>query len=272
MTNIFRFTFVICCLLVCINCKKNKVASDQALSPPSENWIALFNGKDLDDWRVKIKGYDLNDNIDSTFRVEDGLLKVSYDGYKKFDENYGHIFYKEPFSTYKLRVEYRFTGQQFKGAAGWAERNSGLMIHCQDPKTMAREQKFPLCVEVQMLGGIKEGTPRPTGNLCTPGTNVIMNEQLLTEHCISSSSETYYGEQWVKLEVEVYKDSLIRHKINGSEVMSYSKPQIGGADIDDFGDTYKSRLGEIISGGYISLQSESHPVDFRKIEILKLDQ
>lgn len=271
MANISRNVIILCCFLLMVNCKNKIDDSKIEALESSEKWMPLFNGKDLNDWHVKIKGFALNENIHNTFRVEDGVLKVSYDGYKTFDENYGHIFYKNPFSSYKLRVDYRFTGQQFTGAAGWAERNSGLMIHCQDPKTMAIEQKFPLCIEVQMLGGITEGQPRPTGNLCTPGSNVVMNDQLVTEHCISSSSETYYGEQWVNLEVEVYSDSLIRHKINGKEVMSYTKPQIGGGDMDDYSSEYKTKLGELIKGGYISLQSESHPVEFRKIELLNLD-
>jgi Domain of Unknown Function (DUF1080) len=48
-------------------------------------WISLFNGKDLAGWTPKIKGYQLGDNFGDTFRVEDGVMKVSYDQYNKFD-------------------------------------------------------------------------------------------------------------------------------------------------------------------------------------------
>lgn len=237
----------------------------------TENWVSLFNGKDLDGWTPKIKGYDLGENLHNTFRVEDGVIKVNYDGYDgKFNDAFGHLFYKTPFSNYRLKMEYRFTGDQIKDGAGWATRNSGVMIHCQAPEKMAKNQSFPLSIEVQMLGGITEGVNRSTANLCTPGTNVVMDGELITEHCTNSTSETYHGEQWVHLEVEVYSDSLIIHKVNGKEVLRYSQPQYGGADMNDYGAEYKSKIGETIKGGYISLQSESHPTEFRNIELLEL--
>jgi len=266
--------FNVCILIAFVSfmmsCKQKENILKEAVEPISEEWVQLFNGKDLDDWIVKIKGYPLNQNIHNTFRVKDGVIKVSYDQYDSFDENYGHLFYKQPFSSYKLKIEYRFTGNQFEGAANWAKRNSGVMLHCQDPKSMEVDQLFPLSVEVQMLGGISEGVPRSTGNLCTPGSNVVIDGELATEHCINSSSDTYYGEQWVNLEVMVIKDSIITHKINGVEVLSYSKPQIGGGDINDYYKDYNTRLGEPLTSGYISLQSESHPVEFRNIELLEL--
>lgn len=198
-----------------------------------EDWISLFNGKDLDGWTAKIRGYDFGDNIHNTFKVEDGAIKVSYDGYnRKFNESDGHLFYKTPFSSYKLKMQYRFDEDQVEDGAGWATRNSGVMIHCEDPKEMAKDQSFPVSIEVQMLSGITEGSARTTANLCTPGTNVVMNGELITQHCTESNSETYHGDQWVNLEVEVYSDSLIIHKINDKEVLRYSKPQYGGADME----------------------------------------
>ena len=262
-------------LLLIVSCKSSpdaKTSNVNGNEKVTENWVSLFNGKDLDGWTPKIKGYDLGDNIHNTFRVEDGVIKVSYDGYDgKFNGRFGHLFYKTPFSSYKLKVQYRFTGDQIADGAGWATRNSGLMIHGEDPKNMAKDQNFPLSIEVQMLGGITEGVDRSTANLCTPGTNVVMNGQLITQHCTESTSETYHGDQWVNLEVEVYSDSLIIHKINDKEVMRYSKPQYGGADMDDYSPTYKEKIGETIKGGYISLQSESHPTEFRNIEVLELE-
>ena len=271
MKQTLYVSFLLVCTLLIVSCKQKEKIPKELIDTTTEEWIQLFNGKDLNDWNVKIKGYPLNENIHNTFRVEDGVIKVSYDGYDSFDENYGHLFYKQPFSNYKLKIQYRFTGDQFEGAAGWAERNSGVMIHCQDPKSMAVDQRFPLCVEVQMLGGITEGVTRSTGNLCTPGSNVVMDGELVTDHCINSASKTYYGEQWVNLEVLVLRDSIISHRINGKEVLSYSKPQIGGGDMHEYDASYINRLGEPLTSGYISLQSESHPVEFRNIELLELE-
>jgi hypothetical protein len=250
------------------------LSSAEEASPAEEaclaevEWVSLFNGKNLDGWVPKITGYDLGDNFGNTFRVEDGLLKVSYEKYEAFDGKFGHLHYEKPYSNYRLRLEYRFTGDQCKGGPGWATRNSGIMVHGEDPKLMTKDQDFPTSIEVQLLGG--DGTnARPTGNLCTPGTNVVMDEKLVKRHCTTSKSKTYHGEQWVTSEVEVRGNEVIRHLINGDKVLEYQKPQL-----DDRDAHAKSLIkdGELmLSGGFISLQSESHPVEFRKIEIIILD-
>ena len=232
-------------------------------------WVSIFNGKNLDGWTPKIKGQPAGKNLHNTFRVEDGLMKVGYKGYEQFDEQFGHIFYKEKFSHYRIRLEYRFVEEQLKGGPGWAWRNSGIMLHCQDPKSMAVNQDFPVSIEVQLLGG-KETGKRTTANLCTPGTNVVMDGKLQTRHCFSSASKTFPGDQWVTVEVEVRGAEVIEHFVNGERVMRYTHPQYDPAD----GDAKKLIKGKQLSlgEGYISLQSESHPVEFRKVEIKVLDK
>jgi len=237
--------------------------------PADSQWISLFNGKNLDGWKVKITGYGLNDNFGNTFRVEDGVLKVCYDQYDKFGGKFGHIFYKEKFSHYRLRLEYRFVGEQVPGGPGWAFRNNGIMIHCQSPESMRRDQNFPVSIEVQLLGGDGKNK-RSTGNLCTPGTHVVMDDQLVTQHCISSRSKTYHGDQWVKAEVEVHGNRLIKHIINGQVVLEYERPQLDEKDRD--ARTLIKDGNTMVSEGYISLQAESHPVEFRKVEILPLEE
>jgi hypothetical protein len=194
---------------------------------------------------------------------------VSYDQYTgDFNDRFGHIFYKQKFSSYLLGMEYRFTGDQVKGGPGWAVRNSGAMVHSQSPETIGLNQDFPISIEVQLLGG--NGTEeRTTANLCTPGTNVVMNGELITNHCISSSSKTYHGDQWVRAEVLVLGDSIIKHIVEGDTVLVYEKPQIGDGGVSNYDATVKVD-GKLLSEGYISLQSESHPVEFRKVELVDL--
>lgn len=233
-------------------------------------WTSLFNGKDLDGWTPKITGSEFGDNYKNTFRVEDGVIKVSYDEYDDFGGKFGHLFYKHPFSKYKLRLEYRFTGDQCPGGPGWAFRNSGIMLHCQDPKTMRKDQEFPVSIECQFLGGGERGE-RPTASVCTPGTHIVMDGELVTQHCNNSKSKTYRGDQWVKLEVEVHGDGKIKHFINGDLVMEYEKPQLDPND-PDAAKLIQANSGEkMISGGYLSLQAESHPTEFRNIEITPLE-
>jgi len=218
-------------------------------------WIQLFNSKDLTGWTPKIKGCDLGENYKNTFRVVDGLLTVSYDQYEKFDNRFGHLFYEKPFSAdYRLRVEYRFVGEQVPGGPGWAWRNNGIMIHGQTAESMKKDQSFPNSIEVQLLGG-KEKGERPTANLCTPGTHVVMKDKLTKQHCINSSSKTYRGDQWVTVELEV-RGNTIKHICDGEVILQYTDPQL-----DD---------GAKLTGGTISLQAESHPCQFRKVELMKL--
>ena len=250
--------YLLACLMVSAQ-KKSK----------AEGWIQLFNGKNLDGWTVKIKDHPVNDNFGNTFRVENGIMKVSYDQYGgEFKNQFGHIFYKDKFSAYLLVVEYRFVGDQIKDGPGWAFRNSGMMLHGQTPESMSVDQDFPICLEAQLLGGNGKDT-RTTNNLCTPGTNVVMDGKLHTIHCTNSTSKTYHGDQWVRAEVLVLRDSIIKHIVEGDTVLFYEKPQYDGTDkwVKQQGYT----AGALISGGTISLQSESHPVEFRKVELFNLE-
>ena len=238
-------------------------------SRPGEDWIELFNGHDLDDWTVKIRGYEPGHNVADTFRVEDGLLTVSYDGYEQFDNRFGHIFYKDPFSHYRLRLEYRFFGEQAPGGEGWATRNSGVMLHSQAPGSMPALQDFPISLEAQFLGGLGDGKPRPTANVCTPGTNIHLDGVFTEEHCIGSSSPTFDGDQWVTVEVLVLGDERIVHYVNGDAVLEYTEFSYGGGVVSGHRPEEKPD-GEPLGEGYISLQSESHPIQFRNVRLLNL--
>lgn len=232
-------------------------------SPGKPKWEQLFNGKDLKNWRIKIRNHDLNDNYGNTFRVKDGQIQVRYDQYSDFGDQFGHLFFKKPYSYYLIAAEYRFVGEQVKGGAGWAYRNSGIMIHGQDPATMKKDQDFPNSIEVQLLGGAGNGD-RPTANLCTPGTQFVLDNKIIQTHCIESRSKTFNGEQWVRVEVLVLGSTEVVHYVNGEEVLRYQRPQK-----DPVGD---AKEGELLTSGTISLQSESHPVDFRKVEIINLEK
>jgi hypothetical protein len=243
--------------------------ADEPEAPKKSEWIPLFNGKNLDGWTPKIKGSELGENFGNTFRVKDGAIRVDYDQYENFDGRFGHLFYKQPYSHYRLRVEYRFIGEQVEGGPAWAWRNSGVMIHGQDPTTMSKDQDFPVSIEVQLLGGRETGE-RSTANLCTPGTHVVMDGQLIKRHCTNSSSKTYRGDRWVTAEVEVHGSGVIRHFVEGQPVLEYSQPQLDEGD-PQARPLIEANGGKLLTGGTISLQSESHPVEFRKVELLPLD-
>jgi hypothetical protein len=260
LTRVATLTFV---ALLIVQSTRAQEADDTA------NWQPLFNGENLDGWTPKFTGYELGENLHETFRVEDGVLKVSYDNHDNFDGQFGHLFYKEPVGHYRLRAEYRFVGEQLRGGPGWAIRNNGLMLHCQPPETMEEDQEFPVSIEVQLLGG-NGRDERSTGNLCTPGTHVVIDGRLFTPHCRNSSSKTFHGEQWVTAEVEVRGGDVIRHFINGEHVMEYTQPQLD--ESDRYGRQRIEGDDKILRSGYIAIQAETHPTEFRKIELLKLGE
>jgi hypothetical protein len=242
----------------------------KAQDAAAKNWVSLFNGKDINDWFVKIQHHETGDNYANTFRLEDSLLKVRYDQYDKFNDRFGHLYYKTPFAYYHLKLDYRFTGEWRQDAPAYTILNSGVMFHSQDPHTMPKEQDWPISIEMQFLGGLGDGKPRPTGNMCSPGTHVVYNGKLDTRHCIESRSKTYVGDQWIHAELIVLGDSLITHIINGDTVLQYSQPQIGGPVVNRF-DPVQKPDGKILKKGFIAVQSEGQPIDFRKIEILNLE-
>jgi len=242
------------------------VAQQAAVKADKKDWIQLFNGRNLDGWTVKLAKHKVGENYGNTFRVEDGLLKVSYDQYDTLNGQFGHLFYKDKFSYYLIAVEYRFFGEQVKGGPDWALRNNGIMVHSQSAESMGLDQDFPTSIEVQLLGG--DGVhDRPNGNVCTPGTNIVMDGMLYTPHCYQLKAKTYHGDGWVRVVAEVLGSERITHFVEGVPVLTYTNPQLGG---DVRSPELANRGGELLSEGYIALQAESHPTEFRKVELLNL--
>lgn len=231
------------------------------------DWEILFNGRDLSGWAAKIAGHPLGENFGNTFRVEDGILSVRYDAYgDTFDNRFGALFYQEKLSNYRLRVEYRFVGETAPGGPPWGYRDSGVQYHCQAPETMGVDQPFPVSLEYNLHGG--NGTDeRPVGAVCANGMFIEIDGGRNASYCTPPAvSRTFHGDQWVTLEIDV-KDGNIAHYVNGEEILRFSHPvfnpdhEIAKTLIPD---------GDLsVSGGYISLQSNSHPIDFRKIELLR---
>ena len=244
-----------------------------------EEWQPLFNGKDLTGWDIKIKDVPLNENYKNTFRVEDSMIRVSYDQYEKFDDKFGHLYTQSPYSFYKLKFQYRFTGDQVPGAPSWANQNSGIMLHSQSGKSVELHQNFPVSLEFQFLCGNGNDTVT-TGNVCTPGTFLTYNDKVFTGHIMNSNSKTYLKNEWVSGIAEVYGDSLIRHIINDDTVLTYTKAMIGEGFVGPQNNwgwanimdsmIWVNKANTPLSEGHIALQAESQPVDFRRIEILNL--
>ena len=265
-------SFLLVCVILFCHCSVSKqVTTQKEQMVKQDPWEEIFNGKNLDGWTVKVHHYEPGVNYANTFRAEDGIIKVRYDQYEgDFNDKFSHLYYDTPLSYYHLSMEYRFLGEIHPGTPSYAVKNSGIMFHSQDPHTMLKEQDWPISVEMQFLAGIEQGKKRPTGNMCSPGTSIVYEGKLDERHCISSSSETFYGDQWVKADLIVYGDSLVQHLINDEVVMEYSKPQIGGGVANRYDPKYKVD-GKILTSGHIALQSEGQPIDFKNVRLKNLE-
>ncbi len=232
-------------------------------------WVSIFNGQNMEGWSPKFYGHSLGENYKNTFQVKEGLLQVNYAEYDSFRLEFGHLFYKEELQYYRLRFEYRFLGDILPGTPSWAIRNSGIMLYSQAATSMKMDQDFPVSLEAQLLGAYKDdGRSRPTGNLCTPGTVVKQGGKILRDHCNVGSGPTIFGDGWVQFEVAVLPNGMFHHLVEGDTVISYSDPTVGG---DNIPFDYPVPNGTLLTKGYISLQAEGHPVEFRNIELMKLE-
>lgn len=235
-----------------------------------EKWISLFNGKNLDGWTIKIAKHPLGENFANTFRIEDGILKVSYEDYDRFDDQYGHLYTNLAYSHYRFRLEYRFTGKMMADAPKYVNLNSGFMVHSQSPQSLRFDQSFPSSLELQFLADEGKG-PRSTGNLCTPGTHVEQDGVLKTQHILKSSAPTFPAHEWVQAEIEVHGNDLLIHRINGVEVLRYQKPRLDPeCTIAPASDLVAAGADLKLSFGHIALQAEGQPVWFRNIELMPL--
>lgn len=253
-----RYFFV--AIIFLLSCKQKKNTPE---------WVDLFNGNDLKDWTVKIYHHDVGVNFGNTFRVVDNMIQVRYDEYGDFNDQFAHLYYNKPFSRFHLKLEYQFTGELQPGAPDYTLLNSGVMFHSQDPHTMPKEQNWPISVEMQFLAALGDGKPRPTGNMCSPGTDIVYNGEVYAGHCLNSSSKTFDKAEWVQADLIVLGDSLITHIINGDTVLQYSKPTMGGGVVSGY-DSVIWKPGMPLKSGYIALQSEGQPINFRNIRIREI--
>jgi hypothetical protein len=247
------------------------LAATSCAHGPDGGAISLFDGKTLNGWTPKISGYALGEDPMRTFRAEDGVIRVSYDRYGDgFKKRFGHLAYRAPFGSYRLRFEYRLVGQSMPDVESWQQSNSGVMLHGQAPATMGKNQSFPVSIEVQLLGAARQD-PAPTANLCTPGTNVVMGGKLEATHCINSTSSVIPNERWTRIDLTVDRDGNFTHLVDGVQVMTYGGAQYDPSD-PDAQELIKAAGGKLqLSNGYIYLQSEGHPVEFRNLELQILE-
>lgn len=236
-------------------------------------WRPLFDGKSLDGWIPKIAKHPVGENYKQTFVVDGGAIRVSYAGYQTMDGQFGHLFYKTPFKAYRLRLTYRFlTEGGLPDTPAWARSNSGIMFHSQSPDSMTVDQPFPVSVEFQLLG--KDGdAPRPTAAVCTPGITITIDGQKVKEHCTpSANAPTVPNGTWVKAELEVRPNGEVIERINGVVVHRYADLALDPDDTVASGAKpyILARGAQPVTEGYIALQSEGHPIEFKDIEIQEL--
>jgi hypothetical protein len=233
----------------------------------AKKWVKLFNGKNLNGWKVKVAGYDLGVNYGNTFRVANGILSVRYDQYDSFKNKFGGLWFDRKFTNYRLKLEYRFIGESpAPGGPSWGYKDGGIQYHCQAPTSMGKDQPFPVCLEYNLHGGNGK-EDRPTGEICVPGVFFELNGSRNTAFCtLPTIKKTFTGEEWIKVEIDV-RDGKVTHYVNGEEILHFENPRYDPKHA--IAKTLIVNNDDRVKEGYISLQSNSHPLDFRKIEIME---
>jgi hypothetical protein len=240
-------------------------------------WQPLFDGKTLNGWTTKIVGYPAGEDPLETFRVKDGAIVINYDKYGgDMQARWAHLFYNQSFKFYKLSLEYRFVGEDMQPLRP-TQWNSGVLYHAQSPQSMSLNQPYPVSAEAQILGTFaapyRDGGPRMTSSACGLGT-ALSYGGVVTDDCFKSRVPTKPNDQWVLFELEVLPEGVINHYIDGKLAVTYDHLLL---DTSDARKRFPSQQmidaqggNRELTSGYITFQSEGHPVEFRNIKIMEL--
>ena len=237
----------------------------------ADGWRTLFDGRTLDGWTPKIVGHAAGEDPLNTFKVKDGAIVVGYEEYGgQFKGRFGHLFYKTPFKAYRLSFKYRVVGEPLKGTPSYAFYNSGVMVAAQSPQSMTLNQAFPVSSEAQILA-IYAPEKRTTGNVCTPGTNIYMDGVMVRLHCTNSKIAALPVGVWVELEVEVSPIGVVTQRINGETAMVYNQVEYDPKDATARPLIAAAGGALAIHEGYIALQAEGQPIEFKDVRIRTYD-
>lgn len=237
------------------------ISAKKDVNKSAPHWLNLFNGKNLNGWTPKIAGYKSGENFGNTFRVEQGILSTRYNAYDTFNNRFGALFYNKPFKDFRLKVEYRFTGDTVRGAPSWGYKDGGIQYFCEPPQSMKIDQSFPICLEYNLLG------TRPSGEICANGMYVQINGKRNPDYCnVPTVKKQVPADDWVTAEIEVH-NGTIKHFINGEEVLSFEDPHYDSTNA--IAKNFINGTDTKVSSGFISLQSNSHPMDFKSVAIIE---
>lgn len=240
---------------------------DLTLTPAAntDGWVNLFNGKDLTGWVPLIHKHKVGENVYDTFRADsvNKVIKVLYDKYPnlEFGGRCGNLYYNRRLTNYRIKVTYRFQEPLVKNPVGWSKNNSGLMIFGIDPATVTGDPEFPPLIEIQLLGSPSQpgggGTTSP--NYCEPGG---MTMQQHTGGCGNNGTgkTPNPAAQWTTVEADVHvtgQTKIYQHPDTTNAVLTMSGPRYQNA---------------AVTGGYIALQSEGQPIEYKDILLKELPQ
>lgn len=228
----------------------------------TDGWVNLFNGKDLTGWVPLIHKSKVGENYMDTFRADsvNKVIRIAYDKYpnQSFDGRIGNLYYNKRLTNYRVRVTYRFIEPQAKNPVSWGRNNSALMIFAVDPYTITGDPQLPPMIELQLLGSPSAGgTTSP--NYCDLGG---MSMQQHSARCGNNGSgkAPNPANQWTTVEAEVHVTGVTKvfqlpDTTNPAQTMS--------------GPRY---MNQAVTGGFVALQSESQPIEFKDILLKELPQ
>ncbi len=209
-------------------------------------WLDLFNGHNFDGWVLESR--DRADLLPNWTITPDGYMRCE----AKRDA-FGFLRYeKRTFANFRLLVEYRFEPQEVSKFKG----NSGIGIRtCRfDPKNHTATRPSFAAYEIQLLDDAKQpATAYSTASLyryASPKTNRVKPSP-----------------QWNQIEVTC-DGPRIQIQMNGELVLDVDQTHLPDLSPKD-----KPRIADIKAppekplSGYISLQSHTGTIEFRKVRL-----
>lgn len=227
----------------------------------SDGWVKIFNGQDLTGWSPLIHKSAYKQDPYNTFRADpvNHVIKVTYEDYPNgFEDRCGLLYYDKLLTNYRVRVTYRFLEPQAPGPVSWGKNNTGLMIFGIDPAKVTGDPEFPPLIEIQLLGANSTGG-NTTPNMCVPGG---MTMKKSTAECGNNHTGVAPppAAEWVTVEAEVHvkgDTKVFQYPNKTTPVITMSGPVYQGKDVVN---------------GYLSLQSESQPLEYKDIELMELPE
>jgi len=205
-----------------------------------EETISLINGENLEGWHIDVPAMDNNPDTINPFIVRDGMLvSLGTPG--------GHIITDGVFSNYRLVAEYRFAGEP---------GNCGILVHASTPRDLYG--MFPKSLEVQLQHE-------------QAGDFWCIQEDIKVDNMVErrGPEEEWGASEGKRRHIENLTDGSENPAGEWNTMIIECKGDEITVWVND--DLVNHGYECTATGGQIAIQAEGSEVEFRRLDLTKLD-